>query len=314
MLSELEIRQLRESHYNAVLSTLRLVHDELLILTVRPDDGPLAYEAGQYTVLGIGYWEPRLSGTQLETLQSEEQRLLTKRAYSISCSIFDAQGDLLRPGTETESEFYVRLVRRGALHPPALTPRLFRMQEGDRIFVGHKAHGNYTLAAVRTDDNVVFAATGTGEAPHNAMITELLARGHRGRIASIVCVRYRRDLAYLSQHRELEKRYSNYRCIPLTTREPENLDSAHPRFTGKLHVQDFLASGDFREQSQIDLDPRNTHVFLCGSPDMIAAPHHPHDPVRRFPLAGGAVQLLERRGFTVHSPHAVGNIHFEKYW
>ena len=36
----------------------------------------------------------------------------------------------------------------------------------------------------------------------NAMLAELLANEHRGRIVATVCVRYRRDLAYLSKHRQ----------------------------------------------------------------------------------------------------------------
>ena len=41
---------------------------------------------------------------------------------------------------------------------------------------------------------MLFLATGTGEAPHNYMLWELLRRGHTGRILSACCVRYRRDL------------------------------------------------------------------------------------------------------------------------
>jgi ferredoxin--NADP+ reductase len=308
------IRVLREAHYNATVSSARFVHDELLIVDVVPDGGPLAYEAGQYTVIGVGYWEPRLAETQSEPLTDRQRCTLAKRAYSISCPILDARGALVQPGTSPELEFYVSLVRRGATHPPAVTPRLFQMKGGDRLFVGPRAHGNYTLKRVQRGDNVLFAATGTGEAPHNAMIAQLLARGHQGRITSIVCVRYRRDLGYLAQHLELERRYSNYRYIPLTTREPENLDTANSHFVGKLYIQDFLESDDFQTRTHMELIPTSTHVFLCGSPDMIGAPHHPHSAASRFPVEGGTVELLERRGFTIDSAHGPGNIHFERYW
>jgi hypothetical protein len=49
------IRVLREAHYNATVSSARFVHDELLIVDVVPDGGPLEYEAGQNTVIGVGY-------------------------------------------------------------------------------------------------------------------------------------------------------------------------------------------------------------------------------------------------------------------
>lgn len=308
------ISALRRSHYNATVTKIRHVHDELMVLRVRPDEGPLVYEPGQYTVLGLGYWEPRLEGTEEEDLTEKQRQTLARRAYSVSCPILDEQGNLVRPGRERDVEFYVLLVRRGPQHPPALTPRLFLLEEGDRLYIGPHAHGRYSLAPVEREDDVVFAATGTGEAPHNAMIAELLSRGHRGSIASIVCVRYRRDLAYLAPHRELEKQFPNYRYITLTTREAENLDPAHIHYVGKLYIQDFFGSDDFTRRTRISLDPGKTHVFLCGNPDMIGAPHHPRDPARRFPITGGMVELLESRGLKTDAPHQPGTIHFESYW
>jgi ferredoxin--NADP+ reductase len=302
------------SRYNATVVSVFRVHDDLMILQVAPDEGPLAYQAGQYTTLGLGYWEPRLARTQVEELTDKQRHSLALRAYSISCSIVDEGGDLIRPGNDFIVEFYVSLVRHALADAPALTPRLFLLEEGDRLYMGPHAHGHYTLAGVKNDEDVFFAATGTGEAPHNAMIAELLSRGHRGRIAGVVCVRFRKDLAYLAAHRELEKRFSNYRYIPLTTREPENLDPVHQHYVGKLHIQGLVKSADFQERTQIALSPERTHVFLCGNPDMIGVPHHSHDPARRFPVAGGMVELLERHGFTIDSPHQPGNIHFEKYW
>ena len=57
---------------------------------------------------------------------------------------------------------------------PALTPRLFALKEGDRIQLGERITGHYTLDLVKEGDAVVFLATGTGEAPHNYMLWELL--------------------------------------------------------------------------------------------------------------------------------------------
>src|SRR5690606_14111058 len=92
---------------------------------------------------------------------------------------------------------------------------------GSRIYVGPRIVGRYTLAPVRDPEaTVVFLATGTGEAPHNAMITELLRKGHHGPIVSVVCVRYRADLAYLEKHRRLEERFPNYHYMPLVTASP----------------------------------------------------------------------------------------------
>ena len=50
----------------------------------------------------------------------------------------------------------------------------------------------------------MFFATGTGEAPHNAMVVELLRKGHMGPIVSAVTVRNLADLGYIDKNRELE--------------------------------------------------------------------------------------------------------------
>ena len=157
-----------------------------------------------------------------------------------------------------------------------------------------------------------FFATGTGESPHNAMIAELLARGHRGKIISTVSVRYLRDAAYRECHAELMRRYPNYLYFVLTTRESGATDLAPMPAAGKRHLQDLVHTGELESRIHVSLDPKNAHVFLCGSPDMIGA-GHPH-PSRVPPRLGGMLDLLMRRGFLCDQPEQSGNVHFERYW
>ncbi len=58
-LSEHDRTRLRETHYNATVAAVRHVHEALMILRVVPDQGPLIFQPGQYTLLGLGAWEPR---------------------------------------------------------------------------------------------------------------------------------------------------------------------------------------------------------------------------------------------------------------
>lgn len=291
--------------YNATVTLARQIHDELLILRVEPDFGRLPFLPGQYTTLGLGSWEPRVPCQEPESTTPE----LIRRAYSISHSPVDEQGRLIPPGTGRELEFYIALVRHSPRGRPLLTPRLFRREAGERIYIGPRARGTYTLAHVPADANVLFAATGTGEAPHNAMIAALLVQGHRGRIASLVCVRHRRDLAYAEQHAQLAEKFSHYRYITLTTRERENLDRSHPAFVGKRYVQDILRSPDAADLLGFSLDPARTHVFLCGNPEMIGLPTAGEQSATQ-----GAVHVLESLGFHIDSSAHPGNIHFERYF
>ncbi len=308
-LVETELAQFRTRFYNATLIEITEVHDDLRIFRVQPDWEVPPFAPGQYVALGLGHWEQRLPGTQSETLRPAQRTKLIRRAYSISCSMLDERSELVRVQDCDYFEFYITLVRQ-ATKPPALTPRLFMLREGDRLLVEPHIVGHYTLDGISPDDQVVFFATGTGEAPHNAMVTELLSRGHAGPIACATCVRYRHDLGYLQQHRELERRFANYRYLPLTTREPENLDPSLPNYVGKVYLQEYVTSGRFEYESGISLDPQRTHVFLCGSPEMIGFRAHS----QADGPAHGMLQVLQERGFEHTGPGRPGKIRFEKYW
>jgi ferredoxin--NADP+ reductase len=285
-----------------------------MILRIAPDAGVPPFAAGQYTVLGLGNWEPRVPGCEQELPDDVDRQKVLKRAYSFSCSLLDDNGQMHAPGDYPYYEFYIVLVRHGDEHPPGLTPRVFALREGDRLFVGPKATGHFTLAPVKPDDNVVFVATGTGEAPHNAMTAELLTSGHRGRIASVTCVRQRRDLGYAAIHERVARQFTNYRYFVLTTREDINLHPATPGYVGKRYLQSYFASGDFERESGIALDPATTHIFLCGNPAMIGIPHAGADGAMIYPTPTGMIETLARRGFRSDERGRPGNIHYEKYW
>jgi ferredoxin--NADP+ reductase len=307
-----ELQELRRKRYNATVAVLKRAHSDLVVLRVRPDFRLPVHKPGQYTSLGLGYWEPRVPGCQDENVPPGDETKLARRAYSISSSILNDNGKLLDPLHTTEYlEFYIVLVRDSDQpSAPALTPRLFQLREGDRLFMQEKITGHFTLDPVKSDDAVVFLATGTGEAPHNYMLWELLRRGHQGRILSACCVRYRRDLAYLAVHEELMRQFANYTFLGLTTREVDTVNN-------KVYIQDLLTSGQLEDRLGQPLNPERAHVYLCGNPKMIGVPVKDRETgMRTYPQPTGVIELLERRGFHTDQPTAKlkGNIHFEEYW
>ncbi len=304
---EEQAQGLRELNYNATISWVRRHHSDLWVLRIKPDAPAPEFKPGQYTTLGLGYWEPRVDDTSEDF--DEDPGLwekMVRRSYSVSSSIVDDAGNLVPPHPE-EVEFYVVLVRPGEEETPALTPRLFAKDVGDRIYMSQKFTGRYTLDGVEPHHNVVFLATGTGEAPHNAMTAELLRRGHSGRILSAVTVRYREDLAYLEQHKITQAGFPNYTYVPMTTREPENLDN-------KVYIQDFILSGELEAALGAPLDPDHTHVFLCGNPNMIGLPRWDENDNPHFPDRLGVCQILHERGFVIDHRKIRGNVHYEEYW
>jgi ferredoxin--NADP+ reductase len=291
--------------YNATLAEVRGVHEALAVFRVVADREPVRLVPGQYTVLGLH--EP-----DSDQASGAVKRLI-RRAYSFSCSMIDGNGAVREPNAFSYSEFYLALVPPHG-DRPTLTPLLFRLQAGDRLFIGRHAKGEYTLHGVPPLADIAFIGTGTGEAPHNAMLAELLSRGHSGRIVVVTCVRHAADLAYLDVHRELERRYSNYRYLALATREPPGPIAKSSHIVCGCRLQDYLRSGNLERDAGLQLDPAHTHIYLCGNPAMIGLPNRIPDRGWQFPYPPGMVELLSLRGFSLDRPHVRGNIHVERYW
>lgn len=353
--------QLRREHYNATVTHVRNVHRNLAIIRVRPDFPLPEYQPGQFTSLGLGWWEDRVEGSgkdrlhemserlaeldqelsflgdnssepsipedapaggeedgqgapsqERETLSKEYGRLvqkLIKRVYSICDPVLSEDGGFADLAGENTLEFYVTIIRNGEPSSacPLLTPRLALLREGDRLFVQEKISGNYILDGLSKQSDIIFAATGTGEAPHNAMIARLMKEGHRGQIVSVVSARYKNDLAYLDVHRRLEEAFAHYKYVTLTTRD---LPLGEP----KVYVQDFIKNGALEELLGKPLDP-SMHFFLCGNPVMVGAPKRVKGETV-YPEEVGVIEVLEQldRGFLSDPKNPARNIHFEAYW
>ncbi len=312
----MDISELRNKHYNATITYFELIHEHLMKIRVIPDGDRLEYEPGQYTILALGGWEDRSDGPS--TIEDEKQRSkLIKRAYSVACTMLDEHGKLVSCRDYDYVEFYITLVVRsdGELPKrPPLTPRLFALHKGDRLHMSRHVVGHYTLAPIGQDDDIILAGTGTGEAPHNAMVAELLKRGHKGNIVSMTCVRYRGDAAYLEEQAKLEEMFPNYQYRLYTTREPENLDTSRHDYVGKRYLQDVIAPENFEQEFGWAINPDSTHVFLCGNPDMIGIPTRKEDGSHEFPQTKGMIEILTEQGMTLDQSRQPGNIHFEKYW
>ncbi len=297
--------QLRAKHYNATISHIRAHNSDLWVINVRPDEAPQDYKPGQYTTLGLGYWEPR-SDEAPEEFDPKKHDRMALRSYSVSSSIVDERGNPVPRGGR-EVEFYIVKVRPGQVEIPALTPRLFLKDVGDRLYMGRKFAGRYTLEGIEPADNLLFLSTGTGEAPQNAMISELLHRAHEGRILNVVCVRYLADLAYTEEHARVESGWPNYTYHAFATREPA-------AGTEKKYIQDLILDGTVEKLMGAPLDPANTHVFICGNPAMIGLPQWGQNGALTFPPTLGVAQILHERGFTLDFRRDKGNVHYEEFW
>lgn len=275
--------------YNATLTGRIDVTPQLAILQVQLDKAEFAFLPGQYTVLGLRHDAPRLpEATPAEDSQapSNGNGKFIQRAYSIASA--SQRHDCL--------EFYVSLVTNGDL-----TPRLFAMKHGDRLFVGPRAKGVFTLTGVPSTANILLVATGTGLAPYISMLrTHVLdtlqptPRPDERKIAVLHGASYSWDLGYRGELEALKLARPTFAYIPVVSR-PE-ADPAWQGRTGRL--TGWLENPALADACGFALAPANTHIFLCGNPGLIAQ----------------AETILTARGHTVDAPGAAGTLHREKYW
>ncbi len=264
--------------YNATLAERFDITPRLAIFRVRPDDSDYPFTAGQYTVLGLKRGEQRLGDSDAEPDEGRDPEQMIRRPYSI-CS-----------GTQQrELEFYVSLLSGGEL-----TPRLFQLKPGARLFLGPQARGFLTLEDVPTDTNLLMVATGTGLGPYISMLRTHAYEFPADRIGIIHGARYSWDLGYRPELESYATRFANIRYLPTISRP--DIDPAWAGEHGR--VQRWLEAGDFEQRLGFPLSPQACHVFLCGNPGMIEE----------------ATVALTRLGFTEASRKQPGNLHVEKYW
>ena len=266
--------------YNATVDSIPMVNEGVCVLRIRLDGGMKPFQPGQYTTLG---------------LEVGPEKRWVRRTYSLSHPVlYPKTGALVKSEELDFYEFYISRIREKNSEKPdgfRFSECLFQLKPGDRILFGPKITGGYVIEPIgpsQTAAQAVFFATGTGEAPHNAMIWQLLSQGYKGLIVHVVSTRFRWQQLYRETHEKLSQMFFNYQCVYFETREGGD----------KKYCQDWVASGDLERKTNIKIDPSNTHVYLCGNPAMIA----------------GMKELLEKRGFTVATPAHAGNIHFESYW
>lgn len=265
---------------NAIVSQRIEVAPGLIILRVVPDGWELPhFTPGQFAVLGLPTSAPRCEFSDPEEKPPDPARLV-RRSYSIASSSLDRQ----------YMEFYVALV-----HSGGLSPRLYALKPGDKIWLGPKITGMFTLNDVPGDKHLVLVATGTGLAPYMSMLRSLLQPGGPRLFAVIHGARHSWDLGYRSELITLQRLCKNFRYIPVVSRPDEE---PVPWTQAAGYVQDVWTSGALAQALGYPPSPDDTHVFLCGNPEMVDA----------------MVSLLAGEGFREHTRREAGQVHVERYW
>ncbi len=268
-----------EPSFNAVVLQKEEITPRLMILRVASHGWNLpTFTAGQYTVLGLPGSAPRYHLSRPEPKPSPSDEWIL-RAYSIASSSV----------IHEYMEFYINLVSSGAL-----TPRLFALTVGDRLWLSERVTGLFTLAQVPPEQNVILVATGTGLAPYMSMLTTHLECNGPRRYAVIHGAYHSWDLGYRSELLALQNLCQNVFYMATIDRPEEEPIP----WTGHVGwVQDLWREKVIGEEWGFDPGPDNSDIFLCGHPAMIE----------------DMTEMLEKDGFAEHSRRQPGQIHVERF-
>lgn len=263
---------------NATILKKEVFTENLFTFTIKTDFPLPDFKAGQFTTLGLPGASPRF-GTHPDPKPITDPQKLIRRSYSILSS----------PLKKNHLEFYVALVPEGLL-----TPRLFLLEEGNRVHVGEKFVGKFTLDQIPAHKHLLMISTGTGVTPFISMLRTHQLENQPRHCVLVHGVRHSTDLTYHAELATRERQSKNIHYIPAVSRPQFD-----PYWNGpKGRIPDVIRKGAVEEKTGFKLTPDNFDVLLCGNPGMIE----------------DITSYLKDFGFAPDKPGEPGQIHKEEYW
>jgi ferredoxin/flavodoxin---NADP+ reductase len=264
-----------EKSYNSTVIGKILITPDLMILRIRTDDPRKNFAPGQFTSLGLFGYEKR-SLNSAYPIKDVDPNFLIKRPYSIASA-----------NQETQNfEFYINQVKSGIL-----TPRLFNLNQGARLWTDTKISGLFNLSDTPKNNDIVMIASGTGIAPYISFLRSYIKDNQNIKILLLHGAAYLWDLGYYSELKFIDNTFQNFFYFPTLI----NPDESWNGLTGP--VENHFKNNLISKKTGIKIDPQKTHFFLCGNPDMIDS----------------LSLLLSKFDYTRHTKQKPGSLHIEVY-
>jgi ferredoxin/flavodoxin---NADP+ reductase len=261
--------------YNATVIGKILLTPDLMILRIKTDEPRNEFIAGQYTTIGLMSNEQR-SANSVVTIESLKENELIKRPYSIASAKHEV----------SEFEFYISQVKSGHL-----TPRLFNLTQGRRMWIDDHILGIFALNQVPEGSNIVMIATGTGLAPYISFLRSHIQEHSQNKLAIIHGAAYPWDLGYYSELKFIEQNFKNFYYYPTLLKA----DSTWTGLTG--YIEKHLEAEVLQNDAGIEINPDKTHFFMCGNPKMVES----------------VTKYLSKYNYTKHCQEKCGSLHVEEY-
>jgi len=269
------LKIMEQSPYNATVIGKILITPDLMVLRLRTDEPRNEFRAGQYTSIGLLTKELR-SPNSVMPIDGYEDNFMIVRPYSIASAKHETR----------EFEFYISQVKSGQL-----TPRLFNLSQGSRMWIDTKILGVFNLNDTPKECNIVMVATGTGLAPYISFLRSHISERLDKKMAILHGAAYPWDLGYYSELTLIKNSFSNFYYYPTLLKGDQSWEGL------RGYIEQHLDSGLLEKEAGIEIAPDKTHFFLCGNPKMVES----------------VTNFLSKRGYIKHCGISPGSLHIEEY-
>lgn len=239
-------------------------------------------------VVGKRCWTERLYSLQVDAeVAPFRAGQFTELALGINGAMVERPYSFINAPGEQPLEFYFILVPGGPL-----TQRLAALEVGDAVLVLPQAAGYLTLSEVPDTRYLWLLATGTGIGPFLSILKTEEPWQRFERVVLVHAVRQVEELAYGETIRGFaQRRGEQFRFVPFVSR-------AETDFALRARIPEAIVDGRLEAWAGVTLAPENSHVMLCGNPDMLR----------------DTTEVLLARGLRKNRRHAPGHISLESYW
>lgn len=187
----------------------------------------------------------------------------------------------VNPPDDPMLEFYGVIVPEGLLSPP-----LARLKAGDELYVAPNPAGFLILAEVPDVETLWLISTGTGLAPFLSILRTPTPWQRFRNVVVVHAVRHARELVYRDVISATPAKY-----VSFVSRE-----AAPGSLAGRIPAA--IADGRLEAAAGVALTAANSHVMLCGNPQMLK----------------DVQAALALRGMKKHRRRAPGHITVESFW
>ena len=173
-----------------------------------------------------------------------------------------------------------------------LSNALVQLDPGDTVWVKKQSNGFFVLDEIPECRDLWMIGTGTGVAPFFSILNTDEPWERFEKIVLVHAVRTLADLRYQEIVNSLKRKHADRFLFKAFISREEVPNT----FNGRIPVA--LENKTLETKLALDLDVDNSHLMLCGNPDMVK----------------DATEVLKTQGFTKNRRRSPGHITTENFW